>query len=73
MVFLLIKVKIGEAISGELSILHENKEYIIRRKFGRTKKEDVSIIIDAITGEEISFINKDEPGRYFFNINNIFP
>ena len=59
----------GETISGELSILHENKEYIIRRTFGRTKKDDVSIIIDAITGEEISFINKDEPGRYFLNIN----
>lgn len=59
----------GETISGELNILYENKEYIIRRTFGRTKKEDVSIIIDAITGEEVSFINKDEPGRYFLNIN----
>ena len=33
------------------------------------KKTMFQLLIDAITGEEISFINKDEPGRYFLNIN----
>lgn len=59
----------GETISGELYIEFENKEYIIRRTFGRSKKEDTSIIIDAITGEEVNYISKEEPGKYFFNVN----
>lgn len=59
----------GDIISGELYIEFENRQYIIRRTFGRSKKEDTSIIIDAITGEEVSYISKEEPGKYFFNIN----
>ena len=59
----------GGGISGELYISVKEKEYIIKRTFGRSKKEDTSIIIDAITGEEASYISKEEPGRYFFNIN----
>ena len=59
----------GDNISGELNVIHEDKEYIIRRTFGRTKKEDTSIIINSITGEEVQYINKEEPGKYFFNIN----
>ena len=59
----------GETISGELYVESKNKDYIIRRTFGKSKKEDTCSIIDAITGEEISYISKDEPGKYFFNIN----
>lgn len=59
----------GDNISGELNVIHEDKEYIIRRTFGRRKKEDTSIIINSITGEEVQYINKEEPGKYFFNIN----
>lgn len=59
----------GEIISGELYIEFENRQYIIRRTFGKSKKEDISIIIDAITGEEVSYIPKEEPGKYFLNIN----
>lgn len=59
----------GGGISGELYISVKEKEYIIKRTFGKSKKEDTSIIIDAITGEEASYISKEEPGRYFFNIN----
>ena len=59
----------GDNISGELNVIHEDKEYIIRRTFGRTKKEDTSIIINSITGEKVQYINKEEPGKYFFNIN----
>lgn len=59
----------GETISGELCVEFRNKEYIIRRTFGKNKKEDTSYIIDSISGEEISYISKEEPGKYFFNIN----
>ena len=59
----------GETISGELYVEFKNKDYIIRRTFGKSKKEDTSLIIDAITGEEINYISKEEPGKYFFNIN----
>ena len=30
----------GDKISGELYIEHKNKEYIIKRVFGKTKKEE---------------------------------
>ena len=59
----------GDNISGELNVIHEDKENIIRRTFGKKKKEDTSIIINSITGEEVQYINKEEPGKYFFNIN----
>ena len=59
----------GETISGELYVEFKNKDYIIRRTFGKSKKEDTSLVIDAITGEEIKYISKEEPGKYFFNIN----
>ena len=59
----------GETISGELYVEFKNKEYIIRRTFGKSKKEDTSSVIDAITGEEIKYISMEEPGKYFFNIN----
>lgn len=59
----------GETISGELYVEFKNKDYIIRRTFGKSKKEDTSSVIDAITGEDISYISKEEPGKYFFNIN----
>lgn len=59
----------GEIISGELYLEFKNKDYIIRRTFGKSKKEDTSLVIDAITGEEINYISNVEPGKYFFNIN----
>lgn len=60
----------GEKIRGELYITHNNRSYIISRSFGITKKEDTSEIIDFETGEEILDIPKDEPGRYFLNVNS---
>lgn len=59
----------GEKISGELIIEDKGKGYIIRRSFGATKKEDTCEILDEITGEIIEVENKNEPGKYFFNIN----
>lgn len=59
----------GEKIRGELYVTHNNREYIIRRSFGATKKEDTSEILDAETGESVPEISKNEPGKYFFNVN----
>ncbi|MDV4151455.1 AAA family ATPase [Clostridium sp. AL.422] len=60
----------GEKIRGELYVTHNNRKYIIRRSFGATKKEDTSEILDAESGEIVTEIPKDEPGRYFFNVNS---
>ena len=60
----------GEKIRGELYVTHNNRKYIIRRSFGTTKKEDISEILDAESGEIINEIPKDEPGKYFFNVNS---
>jgi len=59
----------GEKISGELIIEHEGKDYIIKRRFGTTKKEDECEVLDEITGENLEIEYKNEPGRYFFDIN----
>lgn len=59
----------GEKISGELIIELNEINYVIRRSFGSTKKEDTCEIIDEITGEKIDIPNNNEPGQYFFNIN----
>ncbi len=60
----------GEKIRGELYVTHNNRKYIIKRSFGATKKEDISEILDAESGEVVTEIPKDEPGRYFFNVNS---
>lgn len=59
----------GEKISGELIIEHKGKSYIIKRSFGVTKKEDTCEVLDEITGESIEIEYRNEPGRYFFDIN----
>lgn len=60
----------GEKMQGELLVEYKGKEYIIKRTFGGTKKDDSSIVYDGLTGEEIKDINKDEPGVYFLGINS---
>ncbi|MCF0148821.1 MAG: AAA family ATPase, partial [Clostridium sp.] len=60
----------GEKIRGELYVTHNNRKYIIKRSFGATKKEDTSEILDVESGEIIAEIPKDEPGRYFLNVNS---
>lgn len=60
----------GAKIRGELYVSHNNRKYIIRRSFGLTKKEDVSEILDAESGDIILDIPKDEPGKYFFKVNS---
>lgn len=60
----------GDKIKGELYITHKNRKYIIRRTFGETKKQDFAEVIDGETGEEILEISKEEPGKYFLNVNS---
>lgn len=60
----------GDKIRGELHITHNDRKYVIRRSFGATRKDDLSEILDAETGEVIKDIPKDEPGKYFLNVNS---
>lgn len=59
----------GGQIKGELVVEHKGIEYLIKRTFGTTKKEDTSEILDYLTGKEEKDINKEEPGKYFLGIN----
>lgn len=59
----------GEKISGELTVEQNGKVYIIKRSFGNSKKDDTCEILDEITGEITNIEYKNEPGKYFFNIN----
>lgn len=59
----------GEKIRGELYIESLGKEYIIRRSFGTSKKEDVCEILDALTGDEIKHISSDGIGKHFLGVN----
>lgn len=59
----------GEKIRGELYIENEGREYIIKKSFGATKKEDTCEILDALTGEEIKYIPSDEAGKHFLGVN----
>lgn len=59
----------GGAIKGSLKVENNGREYIIQRIFGQTRKEDSSIVIDSLTGEEVKNISYDEPGKSFLGIN----
>ncbi|MGL5244639.1 MAG: ATP-binding protein, partial [Sarcina sp.] len=55
--------------SGELYVEYYNTDIIIKRNFGNSKKEDMSSIINNITGESIEYILKDEPGKNLLGLN----
>ena len=54
---------------GEMIISHKDKDYLIKRKFGSSKKYDSSEIFDYLTGEKVQYVNSNEPGKYFLQIN----
>lgn len=56
-----------EKPSGEIFIKNNEEEILIKREFGSTKREDVSLIIDNITGKEIK-IDKISPGKDLMGI-----
>lgn len=60
----------GEFMRGQLHIIYNEKEYVINRTFGKTKKDDTSAIIDGLTGEEVKYIPSIEPGKYFLGVNS---
>ncbi|MBK1811385.1 AAA family ATPase [Clostridium sp. YIM B02505] len=55
---------------GEIHFEYNNDNYIIRRTFGSTKKEDTIQTIDCITGEEIPSLNIDNVGKNIFDVNS---
>lgn len=59
----------GEKIRGELYIEKGGREYIIKRTFGASRKDDICELLDALTGEEIKDISSDEIGKYFLGVN----
>ena len=60
----------GEKMQGELIYEEtDGNEYIIRRSFGNTRKEDQGEIIHCITGEKIRAINVIEPGKEILGLN----
>lgn len=60
----------GEKISGELHVINDGVEFIIKRSFGMSKREDISEVIDATTGEVVVEIPENEPGKYFLGVNS---
>lgn len=65
--FLSLKDGKGE---GELHIEYDGRGYIIKRKFGTTKKEDEIKVLDEVTGEEIKDFIFDDIGKRFLEINS---
>ncbi|WP_032121341.1 ATP-binding protein [Clostridium amazonitimonense] len=60
----------GEKMQGELIYEEtDGNEYIIKRSFGNTRKEDQGEIIHCITGEKIRAINVIEPGKEILGLN----
>lgn len=59
----------GSNIKGEMLVESNGKEYIIQRTFGNKKKNDISNVINALTGDRVNDINFDEPGKSFLGIN----
>lgn len=55
--------------SGELYFEDDHQNiYLIKRKFGKRKKEDESTILNVITGEEVGYMDFDKPGIAIFNL-----
>lgn len=59
----------GSNMKGEMLVESNGKEYIIQRTFGNKKKNDISNVINALTGDRVNDINFDEPGKSFLGIN----
>ncbi|QEK12862.1 AAA family ATPase [Crassaminicella thermophila] len=58
-----------EKASGELYFEDDYKnEYMIKRTFGKKRREDESIVLDAITGKAVGHIDHDIPGISIFGL-----
>ena len=59
----------GDDAGGELLFQDDfGKEYLIKRSFGEKKKKDDTLILDPISGDEIGFIDGNQPGLSFFSM-----
>ncbi|MBB6214085.1 uncharacterized protein YhaN [Anaerosolibacter carboniphilus] len=59
----------GDDAAGELLFQDDQgKEFLIKRSFGEKKKKDDILILDPISGDEISFVDRDQPGLSFFGM-----
>lgn len=58
----------GEMIKGEITVNFNNRDIIIRRIFGATKKDDICKVYYKDTGDEVSNIDLDEPGKSLLGI-----
>lgn len=59
----------GDKISGELILEYNKVEYLIKRTFGRTKKEDTVQVINKVSGQELNNIDTYEIGKFFIGVN----
>ena len=59
----------GEKIKGSLTFEVDERDYIIIRSFGKTQKDDEIKIMDSLTGEDLSDIYGDEPGKKILAVN----
>ena len=59
----------GGSIRGELTLEQNGRDYIIKRMFGLTKKDDTCEVLDALTGEVAKNISLEEPGKSFLGVN----
>ncbi|WP_426348929.1 AAA family ATPase [Alloiococcus sp. CFN-8] len=58
----------GERPAGELHVSHEDREIIIQRTFGNTKKEDNIAVLDSLTGKKLEEYRNYSPGDYLLEL-----
>ncbi|SHE66782.1 ATP-binding protein [Clostridium fallax] len=58
-----IRYVIDSKAEGEILVNHNNRDFIIKRIFGSTKKEDKTLVFDSITGENIKSLAHDNIGK----------
>lgn len=59
----------SDSMNGELIIEDEKKtEYLIKRSFARTKKNDTSVVLNSISGAQAKNIDELEPGINIFGL-----
>lgn len=58
----------GEKIKGILTFEIDEREYMIIRSFGKSKKDDEIKVIDSLSGENLSNIYGDEPGKKILGV-----
>ncbi|MDF2545220.1 MAG: hypothetical protein K0R93_118 [Anaerosolibacter sp.] len=59
----------GDDAAGELLFQDDSgKEFLIKRSFGEKRKKDDTLILDPVSGAEIGFVDRNQPGQSFFGM-----